>query len=82
LRLSGEATGGGEFVWEEPEACPDSDILSEEPAHFFRFREFALANRGFLRVISDGGSLGYISTFRQWRKGRQNLVILQAERAT
>jgi hypothetical protein len=34
LRLSGEATGGGEFEWEELETCSDSEILSEEPALF------------------------------------------------
>ena len=34
LRLSGEAAGGGEFVWEEPETCSDSEILSEETTLF------------------------------------------------
>ena len=76
LRLSGEAAGGGEFVWEVPETCSDFEILSEEPALFFRFRGFALENRSFLRVISDDGSLRYISTFRQWRKRRKCLVVL------
>jgi hypothetical protein len=33
-RSQGEEAGGEEFVWEEPEACSDSVILSEEPALF------------------------------------------------
>jgi len=41
-----------------------------------RSRDFKPRTRGFLRLVSNDGSLIHLSTFRKGRKRRKSLMVL------